>query len=98
MRLPRQIQISFRIVVLGTVERGENVRNQPAWRASYGTWCENHDRSFCRASSPLAVPPQSPDQLTQKTISSNVNGLPFPLGVTGTVAQNKPNTQPEEKQ
>jgi hypothetical protein len=25
-----------------------------------------------------------------------VNGMPFPAGVTGMVAQSKPNTQPEE--
>jgi hypothetical protein len=31
-----------------------------------------------------------------QTIFSDVSGVPFPHGVTGTVAQNKPNTQPEE--
>lgn len=31
-----------------------------------------------------------------QTIFANVSGMPFPVGVTGTVAQNKPNTQPEE--
>jgi hypothetical protein len=28
---------------------------------------------------------------------SSVSGLPSPIGVTGTVAQKNPNTQPEEK-
>lgn len=31
-----------------------------------------------------------------QSIFGNVSGVPFPRGVTGTVAQYKPNTQPEE--
>ncbi len=31
-----------------------------------------------------------------QSIFGNVSGVPLPRGVTGTVAQNKPNTQPEE--
>ena len=31
-----------------------------------------------------------------QTIFSDVSGVPVPIGVMGTVAQNKPNTQPEE--
>jgi hypothetical protein len=31
-----------------------------------------------------------------QTIFSDVSGVPVPIGVMGTVAQYKPNTQPEE--
>jgi len=31
-----------------------------------------------------------------QNIFTSVNGMPFPAGVTGMVAQSKPNTQPEE--
>jgi hypothetical protein len=36
--------------------------------------------------------------LLSRPVFINVSGVPFPLGVTGTVAQNNPNTQPEEMQ
>jgi len=99
--LPRQIQIGFQIVVLGVVELGENEWNQPTRQASYRY-----------AGSPVTMPMQAMIRLlsqrnrrsnplilclsASQTIFRSVSGVPFPIGVMGAVAQNKPNTQPEE--
>jgi hypothetical protein len=52
-------------------------------------------RRLCRPSRRSS--PHSFSLVFPQTILSNVSGVPFPIGVTGTVAQNNPNTQPEEK-
>jgi hypothetical protein len=99
--LPRQIQISFRIVVLGTVKFGEKNGTEPTGRASNGyagSLVTMRKQVVRRLFSKLGrhTIRRSPSFSLAQNLFRDVSGMLFPLGVRGTVAQNNPNTQPEE--